>query len=145
MTFKLHNLEKLPNGMYRVRSGAMVSKTENKAPFAKKTSNQGNIRVVVDGINFQSKKEAERYTLLKLLEKTGKIQDLKRQVPFELNKNGTHSLIYYADFCYYENGVYVVNDVKPFDKKSGKFRLSQLFKKKSRLMFKLYSITIKLS
>lgn len=41
-------------------------------------------KVTVDGITFDSKKEAKRYQELKLLEKAGKIDDLKRQVKFPL-------------------------------------------------------------
>ncbi len=44
----------------------------------------GNRKVVVDGITFDSKKEAQRYTELKLLEKTGKITGLQLQREFEL-------------------------------------------------------------
>ena len=43
-----------------------------------------NKKVEVDGILFDSKKEANRYMELKLLEKAGEITDLKRQVRYEL-------------------------------------------------------------
>lgn len=63
----------------------------------------------VDGIKFDSQKEANRYLDLLVLEKAGLIQDLHRQVRFELQpsykKNGkTIRAIYYiADFVYYDN------------------------------------------
>lgn len=38
----------------------------------------------VYGILFDSKREAERYCELRLLQKAGKIKDLQMQVPFEL-------------------------------------------------------------
>lgn len=44
----------------------------------------GNRKVVVDGITFDSKKEAQRYTELKSLEKAGKITGLQLQREFEL-------------------------------------------------------------
>ena len=44
----------------------------------------GNRKVVVDGVTFDSKREAKRYQELKLLEKCGAIRDLQRQVTFEL-------------------------------------------------------------
>ena len=40
----------------------------------------GNKKTVVDGITFDSRKEAKRYQELKLLEKAGEIKDLRRQV-----------------------------------------------------------------
>ena len=44
----------------------------------------GNTKVVVDGIKFDSKKEANRYGNLKLLQKAGEISDLKLQVKIEI-------------------------------------------------------------
>ena len=44
----------------------------------------GNEKTKIDGIVFDSKKEANRYRELKLLEKAGEISDLRRQVKFEL-------------------------------------------------------------
>jgi len=43
-----------------------------------------NSKTIVDGIEFQSKKEAKRYTELKWLEAAGELYDLERQVRFEL-------------------------------------------------------------
>lgn len=42
-------------------------------------------RVTVDGIKFDSKREARRWQELKLLERAGKITDLRRQVPVFLH------------------------------------------------------------
>lgn len=51
----------------------------------KRLDNKFNARkAVVDGITFDSKKEANRYRDLKLLEKAGEICCLRLQVPFEL-------------------------------------------------------------
>lgn len=47
-------------------------------------SKYGARKTVVDGITFDSKKEANRYRELKLLEKAGEICCLRLQVPFEL-------------------------------------------------------------
>lgn len=41
-------------------------------------------KTTVDGVRFDSKKEARRWQELRLLEKAGKISDLKRQVKFVL-------------------------------------------------------------
>lgn len=43
-----------------------------------------NKKTVVDGITFDSKREAARWHELKLLERAGHIRDLERQVSFEL-------------------------------------------------------------
>ena len=48
------------------------------------TSKYGAVKMIIDGITFDSRKEARRYTELKLLERTGKITDLQRQVKFRL-------------------------------------------------------------
>lgn len=72
----------------------------------------------MDGITFDSRKEAERYKLLKMLERTGQIQNLKLQVPFELqpafrfNGKMIHSIKYIADFVYRQDGKQVVEDTK---------------------------------
>jgi hypothetical protein len=42
------------------------------------------VKTQVDGIIFDSMKEAVRWQELKLLEKAGKIANLERQVPYEL-------------------------------------------------------------
>lgn len=78
-----------------------------------------NIKVTVDGIRFDSSKEAKRYQDLKLLERAGVISGLRLQVPFELipkqMKDGKvleRAVTYKADFVYWENGKVVVEDVK---------------------------------
>jgi hypothetical protein len=62
----------------------------------------GNVKTVVDGLRFDSKKEAKRWTDLKLLEKTGMISDLQRQVRIELVPKGpkNRAVHYVADFTY---------------------------------------------
>ena len=44
-------------------------------------------KTTVDGIQFDSAKEAKRYTRLRDMEEEGKIQGLRLQVPFELIPN----------------------------------------------------------
>lgn len=77
-------------------------------------------KVIVDGIEFDSKREGERYIQLKMLEKAGLIKNLELQKVFILQpsfkKNGKtiRKITYRADFCYYDNHLekYVVEDVK---------------------------------
>ena len=78
----------------------------------------------VDGITFDSKKEAARYSELKLLEKVGAISNLELQREFILvptqKENGKKGKVieravkYKADFCYKDNetGEFVVEDTK---------------------------------
>ena len=94
-----------------------------------KKSKYQNVKAESDSIIFASKKERDRYNILKLLERAGEITDLKIQPVFVLQptfkKNGQtiKSIKYIADFQYYDiiNDVTVVEDVKGYDKKSGKF------------------------
>lgn len=75
-------------------------------------SKYGAIKTIVDGIKFDSKKEAKRYVELKLLVKAGVISELKLQPRFDLIINGCKCGFYKADFEYIENGKIVVEDVK---------------------------------
>ena len=75
-------------------------------------------KTVVDGITFDSKREADRYLVLKGMEEDGSIEDLRRQVRYELipafDVDGRHyrPVFYVADFVYRENGHEVIEDVK---------------------------------
>lgn len=77
-----------------------------------------NAKTTYDGIVFDSKKEAARYAVLKLLERGSVITDLKLQVKFELAPSvffagrKKPALRYIADFVYTENGRQVIEDVK---------------------------------
>ena len=78
-----------------------------------------NRKTTVDGMTFDSKKEAVRYKELTLLQKAGMIKCLQRQVVFEIipsqkedGKVVERPVKYVADFTYYEGGELVVEDVK---------------------------------
>lgn len=76
-------------------------------------------KTVVDGIKFDSKREARRYQELRLLERAGAIARLELQVKYTLTVNGQKIGRYTADFVYFENGQRVVEDVKsPATKKA---------------------------
>ena len=66
----------------------------------------------VDGITFASKREAERYKELKLLEKGKAITNLQLQVSFDLIVKGHKICRYVADFVYSEKCVQKVEDCK---------------------------------
>lgn len=94
----------------------------------------GNKKSTIDGMTFDSKKEAQHYLNLKLLEKGGVIKNLQRQVKYVLipaqrepDKVGARGGVikgklierecaYIADFVYkdLEKGELVVEDTKGF-------------------------------
>jgi hypothetical protein len=93
-------------------------------------------KTYVDGIAFDSKKEAKRYQELKLLERGGVISDLDCQVKFELipKQEGERPCYYVADFVYTENGKKVVEDVKGFR--------TDVYKLKRKLMLWVHGIRV---
>jgi hypothetical protein len=68
----------------------------------------------IDGITFDSKKEATRYATLRLLERAGKIEDLRLQQKFPVEIGGEHFCTYTADFVFFDValGRDVIEDVK---------------------------------
>jgi hypothetical protein len=78
-----------------------------------------NVKAEVDGLVFDSKREARRYQHLKMLERAGEISNLAVQPRFVLQEAFTdtfgerhRAIIYVADFQYIENGSLVVEDAK---------------------------------
>lgn len=117
----------------------------------------GNTKVEYDGLKFDSKKEKDRYIVLKDAEKKGIITNLKTQVKFELipavkeeyiehlktkDKVKTRTLqlpiTYTCDFMYVKDGVEVIEDVKASPK-----MLPKEFILKEKMMFALKGIKIK--
>ena len=95
-------------------------------------------KCIIDGVLYDSKKEAARAQDLILLEKAGQICDLKFQVPFLLQDNFEHDgekyrkIEYFADAVYSENGKLIVEDTKSFiTRKDPVYRL-----KKKMLLFR---------
>lgn len=70
------------------------------------------IKTVVDGITFDSKREAARYGELKLLEKGGYIRNLELQPTFVFAIGGKTIFKYISDFRYFEGQTRMVEDVK---------------------------------
>lgn len=79
---------------------------------AKKVPKYGNRKTVVDGVTFDSAKEARRYGELKLLERAGQIRNLEVQPRFPLAVNGVTVAHYVGDFSYVEAKAQVIEDVK---------------------------------
>lgn len=80
--------------------------------FAARRSKYGAVRTEIDGVSFASKKEAARYSALRLLERAGEIAELRRQVRFPLMVNGKVVGHVVPDFVYRERGQVVCEDVK---------------------------------
>ena len=102
----------------------------------------GNKKTVVDGIVFDSKREAARYGQLRLLEKSGQIDTLTLQpkftlIPSQRNADGKaeRPVVYIADFMYRENGEFIVEDSKGF--KTPDYVI------KRKLLLKEYGITVR--
>lgn len=72
------------------------------------------VKTEVDGIIFDSKKEAARYKELILLEKSGVISHLELQPRYDCVVNGKKICSYRADFRYFNDQNSVVEDVKGF-------------------------------
>ncbi len=121
-------------------------------------SKYGNRKTVVDGITFDSKKEANRFRELQLLERAGKITTLQQQVKYvliptqrefsnEIYKKGAHQghfkpgkvlekeCSYIADFAYIQDGAYVVEDTKGVR--------TEAYKIKRKLMLERYGIKVR--
>lgn len=116
-------------------------------------SKYNNRKVRRDGLTFDSKKEHKRYNELLLLEQTGEIRNLRRQVKFVLiptqrepSQIGTRGGVkkgkllerecsYIADFVYSQNGKMVVEDTKGIRTKD--------YIIKRKLMLRVYGIRIR--
>ena len=78
-----------------------------------RSSKYNAVKTEVDGIKFDSKLEAKRYSELKMLLRSGIISDLELQKKFELRVNGVLICKYLADFYYLDqSGRQVVEDCK---------------------------------
>lgn len=85
-----------------------------------------NTKVEVDGLTFDSAKEARRYGELRLMERAGEIRLLRLQECFPLLVNGTKVASYVSDFAYVrtKDDVQVIEDVKSdFTRKLPLYRL----------------------
>lgn len=102
---------------------ALTTKVVNGKPRTTigpaKPSKYRSRKVVQNGIQFDSAKEARRWAILEQWAKIGAITDLRRQVAFELipkqrraDGKAERACSYVADFSYVENGQTITEDVK---------------------------------
>lgn len=125
--------------------------------FRQKGRKYNNTKVEYDGIKFDSKKEMQRYVLLKEAEKDGLISNLQLQVKFELipavkeeyvehlktkDKIKTRTLqlpiTYTCDFMYDKGDETIIEDIKASPK-----MLPKEYTLKKKMMFALKGIQIK--
>ena len=99
-------------------------------------------KVTNDGETFDSVKEYRRWCELKLLERAGQINGLERQKQFELipsqrmgGKVVERACNYIADFTYWQDDRFVVEDTKGF--KTPEYRI------KKKLLLYVHGIRIK--
>ena len=95
-----------------------------------------NVPTTYFGIRFHSKKEAERYLVLRSLQEENKISDLQLQVAYPVIINGVKICDYKADFVYHVGtGGIVVEDVKGVR--------TPEYKLKRKLIRAVYGVVIK--
>lgn len=98
-------------------------------------------KVELDGMVFDSMKEAARWRELVLEQRAGVIKDLRRQVKYELIPPHTgrirneRACNYIADFVYAKDGYVVVEDAKGVR--------TEVYKIKRKLMRDRYNIEIR--
>lgn len=95
-----------------------------------------NIPTEIDGIRFDSEREGRRYGELKLLERAGRISELRVHPAFPLDVNGYPICRYEADFSYERGGVRITEDVKGVE--------TEAFKIKRKLMRAIHGIDIEI-
>lgn len=92
------------------------------------------IKTEVDGIVFDSKKEATQYQVLKLRERAGEISGLVLQPKYPLVVNDMTVATYIADFAFFENSKLIVADAKGCK--------TPVYRIKKKLMRAIYGIEV---
>lgn len=93
---------------------------------------------VIDGIKFDSRKEAAYYTQLKIKKQCGQIKDFQRQVRFNFILNGVKIGYYKADFV----EVLLDGSKQIIDVKSDFTRKLPRYRKQKKLMLAFHNIHI---
>lgn len=119
----------------------------------------GNTKCSLNGIEFDSKKERDRFVVLKAAQQSGIISELELQPTFELipkiteqavehkktkdvikEKFVQHPITYTADFAYLKDGIKVVEDVKASPKP---YAIDEVFKIKEKLFRWKYGFSLR--
>lgn len=80
--------------------------------FRPRPNKYGAVKTTVDNIRFDSKRESERYSELKLLFKNGHIHNLEIQPRFDFKIDGKHMFTYRGDFAYFDGDRRIIEDCK---------------------------------
>jgi hypothetical protein len=94
------NMHLAATSAYRLWMPGSISRRKNSMTWNKYGAKK--ITDPVTGYVFDSKKEYTRWCELRLLQKAGKIENLQRQVKYELipKQDGERAVFYVADFVY---------------------------------------------
>ena len=82
------------------RMSAAEFRANREADVTERPSKYRNKKTTVDGVKFDSKREAEFYSSLKQLERAGQVYELQK--PYALTVNGQLVCTYKADFAFYD-------------------------------------------
>ena len=117
-------------------------------PSGKKGSKHRNVRTLYNGTYYDSKKESDYRQTLDFLTGSNipaneRVEVIEEQVRYKMIVNDVKVCTYVLDFkVTYGDGRVEFVDVKPFDIKTNKFRTTDVFKIKKRLMLACHGIDI---
>lgn len=123
-----------------------ISKINGRGKWSRRNKFNA-VRTILDGVKFDSKKEAQCWQFLKARERAGEIKDLRRQVKFELHAYSQSGAFepkpvkictYIADFQYLD---VALNKIVVADAKGVK---TALFNLKKKLMKANHNIDVEL-
>jgi hypothetical protein len=149
-------IHQLVNVAYRANGGIGITDVEILRPMRMsveeyrayedkrkpKAPKYGNKKKIVNGLEFDSTKEARRWQDLVLMQQAGQIVGLERQREYPLDVNGLHICTYVADFSYRAvRGADVIPTVE--DVKSEPTRKKRDYVIKRKLMLAIHGIAIK--
>lgn len=109
---------------------ALLEKRNSKNIQDEKESKYHNKKIVVDGVRYDSKKEYQRHCFLMLREKAKEISNLRfhdKKDTIILQENP--KIKYEPDFCYTENGVEIIEDLKGYQTKEFKLKKKMIIGK----------------
>ena len=133
-------------GVGKGRAAATQVQATPGRPDPVRVAKYGNKKTTTaDGVKFDSRAEARRWSQLSELMSLGEISDLRRQVAYELvpsvrfadANRAKPAIRYVADFVYVEKGAEVIEDVKGV--------LTPEFKLKRHLMKALLGLEVRLT
>ena len=131
------NNERISIDQYKLLlSGKKIDSSENKGP-----AKYRNEKVEYNGMKFDSKGELNRWCELVLLQKSGVINELYRQIRFcvQEKQGKTRGIYWVPDFCYFQSdGQAVIEDFKSeITAKQASFRMKVKLCKEKYPVYKI--------